>query len=171
MKILITGPVASGKTTLSKILSDYYEIERFEIDEIVHDINNNDKKRSLKEQTKMINQINKENKSYIIEGVLRKDLDFILNLVDQIIFLDIDKKTISKRIKRRYIKQKLKIEKSSYKPTKEMLNNMYKWNNDFDDKDFLKRLYKYPKKLIIIKNKKELKKYLNSVYKNGNYIE
>ena len=52
-----------------------------------------------------------------------------------------------------------------------MLNNMYKWNNDFDDKDFLKRLYKYPKKLIIIKNKKELKKYLNSVYKNGNYIE
>ena len=171
MKLLITGPVASGKTTLSKILSDYYEIERFEIDEIVHDINNNDKKRSLKEQTKMINQINKENKSYIIEGVLRKDLDFILNLVDQIIFLDIDKKTISKRIKRRYIKQKLKIEKSSYKPTKEMLNNMYKWNNDFDDKDFLKRLYKYPKKLIIIKNKKELKKYLNSVYKNGNYIE
>ena len=171
MKLLITGPVASGKTTLSKILSDYYEIERFEIDEIVHDINNNDKKRSLKEQTKMINQINKENKSYIIEGVLRKDLDFILNLVDQIIFLDIDKKTISKRIKRRYIKQKLKIEKSSYKPTKEMLNNMYKWNKDFDDKDFLKRLYKYPKKLIIIKNKKELKKYLNSVYKNGNYIE
>ncbi len=171
MKLLITGPVASGKTTLSKILSDYYEIERFEIDEIVHDINNNDKKRSLKEQTKMINQINKENKSYIIEGVLRKNLDFILNLVDQIIFLDIDKKTINKRIKRRYIKQKLKIEKSSYKPTKEMLNNMYKWNNDFDDKDFLKRLYKYPKKLIIIKNKKELKKYLNSVYKNGNYIE
>jgi len=171
MKLLITGPVASGKTTLSKILSDYYEIERFEIDEIVHDINNNDKKRSLKEQTKMINQINKENKSYIIEGVLRKDLDFILNLVDQIIFLDIDKKTISKRIKRRYIKQKLKIEKSSYKPTKDMLNNMYKWNNNFDDKDFLKRLYKYPKKLIIIKNKKELKKYLNSVYKNGNYIE
>ena len=171
MKLLITGPVASGKTTLSKILSDYYEIERFEIDEIVHDINNNDKKRSLKEQTKMINQINKENKSYIIEGVLRKDLDFILNLVDQIIFLDIDKKTISKRIKRRYIKQKLKIEKSSYKPTKEMLNNMYKWNNDFDNKEFVKRLYKYPKKLIIIKNKKELKKYLNSVYKNGNYIE
>ena len=171
MKILITGNVASGKTTLSKILSDYYEIERFEIDEIVHDINNNDKKRSLKEQTKMINQINKENKSYIIEGVLRKDLDFILNLVDQIIFLDIDKKTINKRIKRRYIKQKLKIEKSSYKPTKEMLNNMYKWNNDFDNKEFLKRLYKFPKKLIIIKNKKELKKYLNSVYKNGNYIE
>ena len=171
MKLLITGPVASGKTTLSKILSDYYEIERFEIDEIVHDINNNDKKRSLKEQTKMINKINKDNKSYIIEGVLRKDLDFILNLVDQIIFLDIDKKTISKRIKRRYIKQKLKIEKSSYKPTKDMLNNMYKWNNNFDDKEFLKRLYKYPKKLIIIKNKKELKKYLNSVYKNGNYIE
>ena len=171
MKILITGNVASGKTTLSKILSDYYEIERFEIDEIVHDIDNNDKKRTIKEQTNIINKINKENKSYIIEGVLRKDLDFILNLVDQIIFLDIDKKVIDKRIKRRYLKQKLNLEKSSYKPTKEMLENMYKWNNEFDSKIFLKRLNKYPKKLIIIKNKKELKKYLNSVYKNGSYIE
>ena len=171
MKILITGNVASGKTTLSKILSDYYEIDRFEIDEIVHDIDNNDKKRTIKEQTNIINKINKENKSYIIEGVLRKDLDFILNLVDQIIFLDIDKKLTNKRIKRRYIKQKLNLEKSSYKPTKEMLENMYKWNNEFDSKLFLKRLNKYPKKLIIIKNKKELKKYLNSVYKNGSYIE
>ena len=129
MKILITGNVASGKTTLSKILSEYYEIERFEIDEIVHDIDNNDIKRSLKEQTKIINRINKENKNYILEGVLRKNLDFIINLVDQIIYLNIDKKEISKRIN------------------------------------------KYPKKLIIIKNKKELKKYLESIYKNGNYIE
>ena len=103
---------ASGKTTLSKILSEYYEIERFEIDEIVHDIDNNDIKRSLKEQTKIINRINKENKNYILEGVLRKNLDFIINLVDQIIYLDIDKKEISKRIKKRYIKQKLKLEKS-----------------------------------------------------------
>ena len=171
MKILITGNVASGKTTLSKILSDFYEIDRFEIDEIVHDIDNNDKKRIIKEKINIINKINKENKSYIIEGVLRKDLDFILNLVDQIIFLDIDKKVIDKRIKRRYLKQKLNLEKSSYKPTKEMLENMYKWNNEFDSKIFIKRLNKYPKKLIIIKNKKELKKYLNSVYKNGSYIE
>ena len=52
-----------------------------------------------------------------------------------------------------------------------MLENMYKWNNDFNSKEFLKRINKYPKKLIIIKNKKELKKYLESIYKNGNYIE
>ena len=171
MKILITGNVASGKTSLSKILSNFYEIKRFEIDEIVHDIENNDKKRTLKEQIKIINTINKENKHYIIEGVLRKNQDFILNLVDQIIYLDIDKKILKRRIKKRYIKQKLKLEKSSYTPSKEMLNNMYKWNNEFNSKDFLKRISKFPKKLIIIKNKNELKKYLNSVYKNGSYIE
>ena len=171
MKILITGNVASGKTSLSKILSNFYEIKRFEIDEIVHNIENNDKKRTLKEQIKIINTINKENKHYIIEGVLRKNQDFILNLVDQIIYLDIDKKILKRRIKKRYIKQKLKLEKSSYTPSKEMLNNMYKWNNEFNSKDFLKRISKFPKKLIIIKNKNELKKYLNSVYKNGSYIE
>ena len=171
MKILITGNVASGKTSLSKILSNFYEIKRFEIDEIVHDIENNDKKRTLKEQIKIINTINKENKHYIIEGVLRKNQDFILNLVDQIIYLDIDKKILKRKNKKRYIKQKLKLEKSSYTPSKEMLNNMYKWNNEFNSKDFLKRISKFPKKLIIIKNKNELKKYLNSVYKNGSYIE
>lgn len=171
MKILITGNVASGKTHLANTLSEYYDIPHFEIDEIVHDIDNNQEKRNLKEQIKIINKINKENKHYIIEGVLRKDLDLILNLVDTIILLYIDKKVINKRIKKRYIKQKLHLEKSSYIPSKEMLNNMYKWNNEFDNDKLLKRLNKYPKKLIIIKNKKELKKYLNSVYKNGSYIE
>lgn len=171
MKILITGNVGSGKTTLANIISDFYGIEHFEIDEIVHDINNNGIKRDIDEQVKIINKINKDNKSYIIEGVLRKNLDFILNIVDQIIFLDIDKNVIKKRIRIRYIKQKLRLERSSYKPTKEMLDNMYKWNNEFDSNEFLKRLNKYSKKLIIIRNKKELNKYLKAMYKNGSYIE
>ena len=171
MKLLITGNVGTGKTTLANILSDFYDIKHFELDEIVHDINNNDKKRSSNEQIRIINKINKENKSYIIEGTLRKNMDIVLNLVDQIIYLDFNKKIINRRIKTRYIKQKLHLEKSSYKPTKEMLENMYKWNKEFNSKEFLKRLNKYPTKLIIIKNKKELKKYLKSVYKNGSYIE
>ena len=118
MKLLIIG---NTKEKLSNILSNYYEIELFNINDL------ND----LEDKTKLINRINKENKSYIIEGIVDNSINFIYNLVDTIIILD------------------------------------YK----FDKNNYLDILIKYSNKLIIIKNKKDLKKYLNSVYKNGSYIE
>lgn len=119
MKLLIIGKT---KEKLSNKLSNYYEIELFNI---------NDLSTNLEEKTKLINRINKENKSYIIEGIVDNSINFIYNLVDTIIILD------------------------------------YK----FDKNNYLDILIKYSNKLIIIKNKKDLKKYLNSVYKNGSYIE
>ena len=86
MKTLIVGGVGSGKTTLAKYLSNYFDIPFFSIDSIVYDENN--KKRDVLEQNSLANKINRENKEYIIEGVLRENLDFLLNICDQIIFLD-----------------------------------------------------------------------------------
>ena len=37
MKTLIVGGVGSGKTTLAKYLSNYFDIPFFSIDNIVHD--------------------------------------------------------------------------------------------------------------------------------------
>ena len=78
MKILIVGGVGSGKTTLAKYLSNYFDIPFFSIDSIVYDENN--KKRDVLEQNSLANKINRENKEYIIEGVLRENLDFLLNI-------------------------------------------------------------------------------------------
>lgn len=44
MKILIVGTVGTGKTTLAKRLSSYYNIKYYEIDSIVHDDSQNGKK-------------------------------------------------------------------------------------------------------------------------------
>lgn len=69
MKILIIGPVASGKTTVAKKISEHTGIKHYEIDSIVHNDKNNIK-RTENEQINIINQINK-NDDWIIEGTLR----------------------------------------------------------------------------------------------------
>ena len=169
MKVLITGNVGSGKTTLAKELSKTYNVPYFEIDSIVHSDKDN-RKREEFEQTSIVNKINRENKNYIIEGVLRKNLEFICNLVDYIIIFDIDKEVLRKRIKKRYIKQKLGLEKANYKPTKEFLNQMYIWLETYNydkDKNIIK---KYSNKVIILRNNKEVKKYLIAMEKENFYL-
>ena len=170
MKTLIVGSGGSGKTTLANKLSNYFDIPVFSIDSIVHDDKNDGIKRDIDEQIKIINNINRTHKEFIIEGVLRKDLDLLLNICDNIIYLDYPKEITLKRIKKRYIKQRLGFEKSEYKNTKEMYNNFIKWNREFDSGELMKRLSKYSRKLLIIRSNSELKKYFKYLDKNKYYL-
>ncbi len=156
MKILIIGIVASGKTTFARKLSNYLGIKYYEIDSIVHD-DLNKVKRSSEEQKKLIEEINRGD-SWIIEGTLRKNLFYLCDMADRIIYLDIPLKVRKRRIIGRFIKQKLGIEKSNYKPTWNMLKMMFKWTREFEDtrNEFENKLRKYKKKLVVIKNIKEL---------------
>lgn len=151
MKILIIGTVGTGKTTLAKRLAKEYNIKHYEIDSIVHDDNNNGSKRSLEEQNKIIKEIDKE-KDWLIEGTLRKNLYYLLEMADKIIYLDIPKIKRNIRIFTRYIKQKLKIEKSNYKPTIKMLKAMYKWLNEHENnkRELEECLNNYKEKLEIV---------------------
>jgi len=152
MKILITGTVGTGKSTLARKLSKEYNIKHYEIDSIVHDDNEGGRKRSFDEQDKIIKQIEKE-KDWIIEGTLRKNLYYLLKMAEKIIYLDIPKRKRHIRILTRYIKQKLKLEKVNYKPTMEMLKLMYKWSNEHEENryELEKNLNKYKEKLEVIK--------------------
>lgn len=160
MKILIVGSVASGKSTFARELSKKLNIDLFEIDSIVHD-DVNKIKRDEKSQKEIIDRINKENMSWIIEGTLRKNLDYVLDYADKIIFLDIDFRIRKKRILKRFIKQCLKIEEVNYKPTIKILSLMYKWNKEFENKKdlFLERINKYNEKVIILNNDNEIKNF------------
>lgn len=150
MKILIVGTVGTGKTTLAKKLSKDYNIKYYEIDSIVHDDRQNGRKREEEEQNIIVKNINK-NENWIIEGVLRKNLQYLLELADKIIYLDVPKYKRNIRILKRYIKQKLKLEKSNYKPDIKMLKMMFKWSNDFEKnkKELENLLLKYKNKLEI----------------------
>lgn len=148
MKILIVGTVGTGKTTLAKKLSKDYNIKYYEIDSIVHDDSQNERKRKEEEQDVIVTNINK-NENWIIEGVLRKNLLYLLELADKIIYLDVPKYKRNIRILKRYIKQKLRLEKSNYKPDIKMLKMMFKWSNDFEKnkKELENLLLKYRNKL------------------------
>lgn len=150
MKILIVGTVGTWKTTLAKKLSKDYNIKYYEIDSIVHDDRQNGRKREEEEQNVIVKNINK-NENWIIEGVLRKNLQYLLELADKIIYLDVPKYKRNIRILKRYIKQKLKLEKSNYKPDIKMLKMMFKWSNDFEKnkKELENLLLKYKNKLKI----------------------
>lgn len=154
MKILIVGTVGTGKTTLARKLSKEYNIKYYEIDSIVHD-DVNKKKRTPQQQNEIISNINKED-GWIIEGVLRENLEYLLEIAEKIIYLDIPKNTRNKRILTRYIKQKIGIEKSNYKPSLKMLKMMYKWSNEFEKnrEGFENKLNKYVDKLEVIGNEK-----------------
>ena len=154
MKILIVGTVGTGKTTLARKLSKEYNIKYYEIDSIVHD-DVNKKKRTPQQQNEIISNINKED-GWIIEGVLRENLEYLLEIAEKIIYLDIPKNIRNKRIIARYIKQKIGIEKSNYKPSLKMLKMMYKWSNEFEKNrdEFENKLNKYVDKLEVIGNEK-----------------
>lgn len=164
MKILIIGIVASGKTVLAKKLEHKLNIKHYEIDSIVHD-DLNKRKRTPEEQKEIIEKIDKQ-ENWIIEGTLRKNLYYLLDLADKIIYLDISLRTRRIRIFTRYIKQKLGIEKCNYKPTINMLKQMYKWTNDYEKErqQREKIINQYANKLIKIRNSKEMEEYIKNEY-------
>ena len=57
-----------------------------------------------------------------------------------------------------------------YVPNKEMYNNMIKWNREFNRDKLMNKLNKYSKKLLIIKNDKELNVYFKYLEKNKYYL-
>lgn len=161
-KILIVGIVASGKSTFSKKLALFLDINCYELDQIVHkEINGVRKKLNSFDQMEIINKID-DLGEWIFEGVHRESYKELYNKADLIIFLDMPLYLRVFRIFLRIIKQNLKIEKCHYKPNFQMLKWMIKWTKDFekDRAEYNLFLNNYLEKLVIINNKRELNKYL-----------
>ena len=152
MKIYIIGIVASGKTSISKMLSQELGIARYEVDVIVHPVINGKRlKRSTSEQIDEILRIDKED-NWIIEGTYRESCQELLKRADLIVFLDPPLKVRKRRILTRFIKQQLKVEQCHYTSNLQMLKMMYKWTSDFerDRGQFEDMLSVYKDKLLTI---------------------
>ena len=94
--------------------------------------------------TNNINEINKivrENKEWIIEGTIIDNVDVLCNLSEIIIFLDYSNDGFFKK----------------------------KIDDEFNSNEVLKLLQKHIRKGIIIRNKRQLKKYLKMVYESDRY--
>jgi adenylate kinase family enzyme len=87
MKLLVIGCPGSGKSTLSKRLSNKYNVPVLHLDVLKHIDNNT--RISRDELVQKINEFVNNNDSWIIDGNYMSTLDFRLGLCDKVILLDI----------------------------------------------------------------------------------
>ena len=162
MKLYIIGPPASGKTTLSKVLSHKYKTKAHELDLIVFDDANGHKRRTKEEIEKRYNKI-LEKDSWIIEDICRKSLSKGLEECDKIYYLKLPKLLVYFRIFKRWFKQKIGKERYNYPPTLFQLFDMYRTLNSYykKEKEKLERILKYKEKVRFLSNK-EIKRLINN---------
>ena len=115
-KIYIIGPVGSGKTTLSKKLSEKYNIKRYELDKVSWDDENGNIKRTDEEAKKIFEEILK-NKSWIIEDVGRDKFKKGREEADIIYYIRMPKIKSYYRVIKRWIKQRFGKEHYNHPPT------------------------------------------------------
>ena len=151
LKIYIIGPPASGKTTLSKVLSKKYNIERYELDKLVFDDDSNHIRRDEETIKKKFNDILSED-SFIIEDIGRSKFIKGLEKCDKIYYISISKLEAYKRVIKRLIRQKLGKEKYNYPPTFRAFIDMIKVVNSYYKKEKKKLDYinKFKEKVVYL---------------------
>jgi len=173
MKMYIVGSVASGKSTLAKKLSEILSISYQSLDEVVYitDKSNywGNRKRPVKDRDKLFYSVIHQPK-WIIEDAGRICFENGLKEADTVVLLEIPTKIRNYRIIKRWIKQRLGIEKCIYNPRYGMLKCMLQWSKDYDEgKDNLKnRISTYQEKVIILRNNKDINKFLGYVLTQQN---
>lgn len=165
-KIHIIGSIGSDKTTLAKKLSLESGIPYFELDNVVWKrLISGDIKQSSNDRDEKLNDIIELN-HWIVEGVHHKWVAKSFEEADTILFLDTKLSVRRFRIIKRFILQKFGCESSNYKPTLKILKALYSYNTFFEHKskpEIFRVLNLYNYKLVIIKNKKELKNFLRKI--------
>ena len=166
-KIHIIGIYGSGKSTLAEELSKLLKIKTYDLDEIKYK-RKYDIIRPVKDRLRIVKSISKKSQ-WITEGAW---LDYALDLykkADLVIFLQIPKRELYKRIVLRHFKRKLNgIEYSgnNFKNTLKILNNVRKYFEDpthFMTIKSHKKYLKQAKNVIIIKNKQDIRNFLHSI--------
>ena len=151
LKIYIIGPPASGKTTLSKVLSKKYNIESYELDKLVFDDDNNHIRRSDETISKMFNAILSKD-SFIIGDVGRSKFIKGLEKCDKIYYISLKKYEVYKRVIKRWFNQRKGKEKYNYPPTLAQLIDMFRVANSYykKEKGKLDYLNKFKDKVIYL---------------------
>ena len=160
-KIHIVGIYGSGKSTLAKRLGNIFGYKVYDLDEIKYK-RKYDNVRSVKERLKIVKDISKKN-SWITEGAW---LDYATDLyksADLVVFLEIPKRVLYRRILFRFFKRKFHKEKyisNNLRSTKNILLKVDKYFHD--PKHFMtleshrNYIKDHAKKVFIIKNGKDL---------------
>lgn len=134
-RIHIIGSVGSGKTTLAKTLSNKYNIQYYELDNVVWERQpSGDIRRTDEDRDARLDQI-VSTKKWIIEGAHSQPwVSKSIQNADLIIFLDTPYFVRIRRIIKRFVRQIIGVELANYKPSFNILKAMFRWNRKFERK-------------------------------------
>ncbi|WP_210364039.1 DNA topology modulation protein FlaR [Bacillus sp. REN3] len=162
-KIHIIGSVGSGKTTLARIFSKRMDIPCYELDNVVWKRSSTgDVRRSEQERDKHLGSII-DSPTWIVEGVHYGWVGQSFRNADLIILLDPPFRRRTNRIIKRFILQKLGLEKANYEPTFGILRKMFAWNRNFEVEnraEIMELLKRYEDKLVIVKDNSHIEEFL-----------
>ncbi|WP_086313177.1 hypothetical protein A5821_000724 [Enterococcus sp. 7F3_DIV0205] len=156
-KIMIAGPVGSGKTTFAKKLSAKKKIPYYELDNLIWNRQpSGDIPYSEEESTHQLQAILAK-ETWIIEGTTTKNwIKLAVNDADIILVLLPPYPIRLYRIFSRFIKQITNQETANYKPTFQLLKMMFIWNHHYEKKNIFelqKIAGSINKKLTILKTR------------------
>ena len=169
MKIMVMGHSGSGKSTLTKYISDRYNIPLLYLD-CVH-FESDWKSRNDNEAKKIVKDFLKRNSSWVIDGNYFKfELEERIKQADTIIYLNFNRFNCIIRAYKRYFKYRDKERESISKGCYETMDYEFiKWIlQEGRTKDRLNKFKEIintkNKNVYIIKNQKELDRFINGKY-------
>ncbi|MBE9389821.1 hypothetical protein [Vagococcus salmoninarum] len=152
MKIRIIGHAGSGKTTLSKELSQEYGFSNIPLDSFL-------KQKDKKKRKRMLStQLNKQD-SWIVEGVQAQYwCKATFTEADIIIVLDYPLYIVQYRVIKRAITARKNATKERKKFLTKRAKSLLKWNRKFSQKlpKLKSKLYKHNSNLYIIRSPRDI---------------
>ena len=164
-KIRIIGPAGCGKTYLSEKISNKLKIPRYDLDDIFWDKKYTIRRKD-KEITKKIEQILKKPK-WILEGIqyYSHNIPKTFQKANTIILVNPSTIVNCCRIIKRYTQRRRNKEETA-KGTLKLLKFPLSYNLNIKSKSikaYAEVFNQYPKKVIILKNKKQINKFLTNL--------
>lgn len=167
-RIVIIGYSGSGKSTLAQKLGRIYRCKVLHLD-CVHWLPGW-KERDLSEEKAIIAHFLNKNKNWVIDGNYSKSCyGRRLNESTDIIYMQFGRAICLSRVIKRYLKNRGRTRKSMTKGCKEKIDLEFIWwvlyegRSKKRQKKFMAACKKYPKKVTILRNPGDVKKYINSL--------
>ncbi|UOQ45157.1 DNA topology modulation protein FlaR [Halobacillus salinarum] len=167
-RIFITGSIGSGKTTLARYLSNQLFLPLYELDDFVWEHSNFEESlNSVKDRNQKFLYTIHTNQ-WVIEGKAEDWIGSGFAKADEIVLLLPSKSTRNYRIIKRFLKQFIQFERSSYLLTLHDLKHQLITSSSFEEKTFpflQKSLKTHSEKTISIRTQKQLEEYI--VHRQG----